>query len=97
VRVATGGRAKMIITTSPVPLHATFTNRDVICANQYSKSTLLSAAVELASNHDWIDYYPSYEMVMGTARDLAWLEDGVHVKPALIDQVIGRFTQAYLA
>ena len=97
VHAVTGGRAKMIITTSPVPLHATFTNRDVICANSYSKATLLSAAVELASNHDWIDYYPSYEMVMGADRDLAWLEDGVHVKTALIDQVIGRFTQAYLA
>lgn len=97
VHAATGGRARMILTTSPVPLHATFTDRDVICANPYSGSTLLSAAVELASNHDWIDYYPSYEMLMGTDRDLAWLEDGVHVKPGLIDQVVSRFTQAYLA
>jgi hypothetical protein len=97
VRTVTEGRAKLILTTSPVPLHATFTNRDVICANQYSKSTLLSAAVELASRYDWIDYYPSYEMVMGSDRDLAWTEDGVHVKATLVDQVISRFTQAYLA
>ncbi len=96
VHEVTGGRAKLIITTSPVPLHATFTGRDVICANLYSKCTLLSSAVLLASRHDWIDYYPSYELVTGSQKDVAWEDDGIHVKQSLVDQVIGKFTEAYL-
>lgn len=91
----TNGRAKIIITTSPVPIHATFTGRDVISANMYSKSTLLSAAVWAANTYDFVDYYPSYEMVIYSNPAETWMPDGIHIYPDRVRQVVGRFADAY--
>ena len=91
----TQGKAKVIITTSPVPIHATFTGRDVVSANLYSKATLLSTAVWAASKYDFVDYYPSYEMVMYASLAETWMPDGVHIYPSRVNQVIGRFAEAY--
>lgn len=55
--------ARIILTTSPVPLGRTFTGSDVIVANCYSKSVLRAVAGRLAE-FDYIDYFPSYEMVV---------------------------------
>lgn len=92
----TGGKAKILLTTSPVPLAGTYTARDVIVANMYSKATLLSAAVNIASTYDHVDYYPSYEMVtMGPKAD-AWEFDLVHVRRGYVEKVVGRFIERYL-
>lgn len=93
----TSGRAKVVLTVSPVPLHGTFTGTDVIAANQYSKSTLLTSAVTVAAAYDWVDYYPSYEMVTLADRSWTWNDDGVHVNPEVVAQVIERFADAYFA
>lgn len=93
----TKNRAKIIFTVSPVPLHGTFTNRDVILANLYSKSTLLCAAVESASKYDNVDYFPSYEMVTNSDRNTSWEADGVHVKREVIEKVMDRFGERYFA
>jgi hypothetical protein len=95
IRRQTSDRAQIILTTSPVPLHGTFTGTDVVCANQYSKSTLLTSAVAVASRYPWVDYYPSYEMVTLSDRSWTWDNDGVHVNPEVVSQVIGRFSDAY--
>jgi hypothetical protein len=97
IHTVTEGRARVIVTTSPVPLHATFTGQDVIVANQYSKCTLLSSAALVASEHDWVDYYPSYEMVINSDRSWAWHDDGVHVRNEVVDRVIETFSNAYFA
>jgi GSCFA family len=91
----TGGRAKIILTTSPVPLHATFTGRDVISANLYSKSTLLSASVSVADRYDFVDYFPSYELVIYSEPTSTWMEDGVHIFPERIGKVIKTFADKY--
>jgi len=91
----TKGNAKIIITTSPVPIHATFTGRDVVSANLYSKSALLSAAVWAAANYEFVDYYPSYELIMYSDPVETWMPDGVHIYPDRVKQVISRFAQAY--
>ncbi len=97
VRRVTQDRAKIVVTVSPVPLHGTFTDRDVVSANLYSKSTLLSAAVSLAAEYPFVDYYPSYEMVTCTRHEEAWENDGVHVKPQCVEKVIGVFAEQYFA
>jgi len=95
IRHITNGKARVLFTVSPVPLHATFTNQDVILANAYSKSTLLSAAQTVSQRNDSVDYFPSYEMVSFTDAGQAWLEDGVHVNPAVVSQVVSKFHSLY--
>jgi hypothetical protein len=55
---------RMLLTVSPVPLTATAENRHVLISTIHSKSILRAVAGELASRFDFIDYFPSYEIVM---------------------------------
>jgi len=88
--------ARIIVTVSPVPLMATFTQEDVVLANCYSKSSLRAAAQEWAAAHENVDYFPSYEMVMNSARDTAWVEDLRHVQGNLINHIMQFFLKQYL-
>ncbi|MBD9373985.1 GSCFA domain-containing protein [Rhizobium sp. ARZ01] len=97
IKEQTGGRAKVVITTSPVPLHRTWLSRDIVSANLYSKSTLLSAATHAAAQYDFVDYFPSYEMVTFSPRSIAWKEDGMHVHPEVVEKIIRRFSDLYFA
>lgn len=54
---------KMLLTVSPVPLTATATDDHVLVATTYSKSVLRAVAGELASEYDFIDYFPSYDLI----------------------------------
>ncbi|UDM53335.1 GSCFA domain-containing protein [Cupriavidus sp. MP-37] len=96
VREITNNRAKVIFTVSPVPLHGTFTERDVIVANQYSKATLLTSAIEVAGDYEFVDYFPSYEVVSNSPRNTTWEEDGVHVRPAVVAQIMKTFISEYI-
>ena len=96
IEIQTTGKAKIVFTVSPVPLHGTFTDRDVVMANQYSKSTLLSAAVCVADRYAHVDYFPSYETVINSPRQTAWEEDGIHVRPALVGDIMRLFVQQYI-
>lgn len=91
----TAGRAKVIVTTSPVPLHATFTDRDVVSANLYSKSMLHSAAISVSLKYDFVDYFPSYELVMYSNPATTWMEDGVHIHSSRVGKVIDLFAKSY--
>jgi hypothetical protein len=54
---------KIILTVSPVPLMATATADNVVVSSSYSKSVLRSVAGYLKSQYDFIDYFPSFEIV----------------------------------
>jgi len=54
---------KFILTVSPVPLTATNTNQNVLVASMESKSILRAVAGQLARNNDFVDYFPSYEII----------------------------------
>lgn len=54
---------RVLLTVSPVPLTATYTNDHVLTATTYSKSVLRAAAGSLCDEHKNIAYFPSYEMV----------------------------------
>ncbi len=96
IRGQTSDRAKIVLTISPVPMHGTFTDRDVVMANQYSKSTLLSAAVCVADRYDYVDYFPSYETVINSPRNTAWEDDGIHVRPSLVGDIMRLFIRKYV-
>ena len=54
---------KIILTVSPVPLMATATADNVVVASSYSKSVLRSVAGYLKDEYEFVDYFPSYEIV----------------------------------
>ena len=57
---------KFLLTVSPVPLVATNTGQHVLVATMESKSILRAVAGQVARNHDFVDYFPSYEIINST-------------------------------
>jgi len=67
-------RAKVLLTVSPVPLAATYESRHVLVATTYSKSVLRVAAESAWRRFDWVDYFPSYEIITGSYNEGAYYE-----------------------
>jgi len=88
--------AKIIVTVSPIPLTNTFTELDIVSANTYSKSTLRSVAQELFEDLDYVDYFPSFEMVTASPRYETWFPDQVHVEEETVRRVVKVFKERYL-
>lgn len=86
----------VIVTVSPVPLNATFSGEDVVVANTFSKSTLRAVASEWANRHDNVQYFPSYEIVLNSDRDLAWEGDKRHVKGQMARYIMDYFVKAFV-
>ena len=57
--------ARFVVTVSPVPLTATATGKHVAVASLESKSILRAAVAEAQQRHRDIEYFPSYEILMG--------------------------------
>jgi len=90
------GRRNIVVTVSPVPLQVTFTGGDAVTANTYSKAVLRVVAEEVAVATPGVDYFPSFEAV--TSAGLAGFgADQVHVRPAVVDRVVGHMVDAYVA
>jgi hypothetical protein len=90
---------RLIVTVSPVPLHATFRGDDhhVIAANAHSKSVLRVAAESFCErNRGIVHYFPSYETVMHCVRD-PWDADQRHVSPAAVSRVMALFEVMFVA
>ncbi len=85
----------IILTVSPVPMGSTFTAKDVIVANSYSKATLVSAAQSVAAAYPKVDYFPSYEMIVNSSRDI-WFPDAIHIRPEYVAEVMKSFLGSYL-
>lgn len=86
----------IIVTTSPVPLMATFTNQDVVVANTYSKSTLRAVAQDWAASHDNVQYFPSYEVVMNSDRKVSWEDDLRHVSGGVTKHIMDVFMNSFV-
>lgn len=87
---------KVIVTVSPVPLTQTFTKMDVVTANTYSKSTLRCVAQMLFDDFSYVDYFPSYEMVINSPRGSSWHADQIHPSRPLVSNVISEFSSRYI-
>ena len=57
---------KVLLTVSPVPLIATFEDRNVLVSTTYSKSVLRVAAEQVQKRLEFVDYFPSYEIITGS-------------------------------
>ncbi len=63
---------RIILTVSPIPLHSTFRDMDVITANASSKATLRSAVEEIIPLGMDIAYFPSYEIATTSEPRAVW-------------------------
>ena len=88
--------AKVLITTSPVPLGTTFTGRDVTIANAHSKAVLRAVCDAATLEREGIDYFPSYEMATLSRPDLVWKEDRLHVSQGFIGKIVAHMLGHYI-
>jgi tetratricopeptide (TPR) repeat protein len=87
---------RVILTVSPVPLTATFTDADVAVANSYSKSVLRAAVEPFVAAREHIEYFPSFESVLLTERSAAFVDDQIHVTPAMVRFNVDRMIRRYV-
>jgi hypothetical protein len=81
-----------LLTVSPVPLVATAGAAQVIVATTYSKSVLRAAAGHLAEKFDFVDYFPSYEIIASTPmRGMFFNPDLRTVAAHGVDHVMKQF------
>lgn len=55
--------ARILLTVSPVPLTATMSGNHVLVATMESKSVLRAVAGQLSRQFQFVDYFPSYEII----------------------------------
>ena len=90
---------RLIVTVSPVPLHATFQANDkhVIEATVLAKSVLRIAMDEFVRNNsDRVSYFPAFETVMWCSKD-PWEQDARHVRRETVANVMRLFEEIFLA
>jgi hypothetical protein len=56
-------KLRILLTVSPVPLTATNSGQHVLVATGQSKAVLRAVAWDVADSADYIDYFPSYEII----------------------------------
>lgn len=86
---------KMLLTVSPVPFKATLTGRDALIANTYGKSVQRAAAETFAATYADVNYFPSYELVTLTNRDMAYTQDNIHVTRDMVSHIMASVLHAY--
>jgi len=88
---------RVILTVSPVPLAATFEDRSVLVSTTYSKAALRVAAEAMIRRFDWVDYFPSYEIITGSPTGgLYFGPDDREVNPLGVAHVMRLFQQHYI-
>jgi hypothetical protein len=89
---------RVVLTVSPVPLIATYEDRNVLVATTYSKSVLRIAADMAWRRHDWIEYFPSYEIITGNYNNSAYYEaDYRGINTLGVDHAMRCFLDHYTA
>lgn len=82
---------KVVLTVSPVPLGTTLSTDHVVVANQRSKATLHAVAMALRKKYDFVDYFPSYEIISSQDKQDVFEGDGTHVKSEAVSKVMELF------
>lgn len=90
-------RAQVMLTVSPVPLIATADKRSITVATAYSKAVLRVVAELAWKEHDWVDYFPSYEIITGSqARGRYFEDDAREVNGLGVAHAMRCFLSSYL-
>lgn len=89
--------AKVLLTVSPVPLIATYEPRSVLVSTVYSKSVLRVAAEKALKQFDWVDYFPSFEIITGSSSGGLYYEaDYREVNMRGVSHVMRCFMKHYI-
>ncbi|HNA29646.1 MAG TPA: GSCFA domain-containing protein [Thiobacillaceae bacterium] len=88
-------KVQVVLTVSPVPLHRSFGPEDIFVNNYESKCTLRAVAGKICREHDWVHYFPSFEIVWGMGFAAYQTKDRLHVKEEVVDRIIGAFVEAH--
>lgn len=87
---------RVLLTVSPVPLIATFEPRHVLTSTTYSKAVLRVVAQEACDRFDFVDYFPSFEIITGSATGGLYYEpDQREVNPLGVAHAMRCFINAY--
>ncbi|MGV0924603.1 GSCFA domain-containing protein [Empedobacter tilapiae] len=82
---------RIITTVSPVR-HT----KDGMVENNVSKARLLDALYQLSLQHNQVEYFPSYELVLDDLRDYRFFkEDLIHPSKQAVDYIWERFSETY--
>jgi hypothetical protein len=88
---------RVLLTVSPVPLVATFEPRHVLVSTTYSKAVLRVAADDAVRRFDFVDYFPSYEIITGGASLRSYYGDDLReVDPIGVAHVMRCFSRHYV-
>ncbi|MBB4952788.1 hypothetical protein H4S14_000830 [Agrobacterium vitis] len=83
---------KIIFTVSPVPLTATKSDNHVLVATNYSKSVLRAVSGYLAQELDFVDYFPSYDIITAASVRGMFYDANVRtVNASGVDYVMSHF------
>ena len=88
-------KVRVVLTVSPVPLHRSFNTEDIFVNNYESKCTLRAVAAKVCREHDWVHYFPSFEIVWGMGATAYQAKDRLHVKEDVVDRIIGAFMDTH--
>ena len=81
----------LLLTVSPVPLTATASGKHVLVSTVHSKSVLRTIA-SVWSERDFIDYFPSYEIVTNPRLHSTSYQDNLRsIRPEAVDNVMSHF------
>lgn len=88
--------ARILLTVSPVPLTATYTDEHVLVATTYSKSILRAVAGAAAAKHDNVFYFPAYEIITGNFSRGRYFDNNLRtITPEGVAHVMRVFARAY--
>jgi hypothetical protein len=88
--------AEIILTVSPVPLHATFTPLDVRVANAESKARIRAAVSEFVARYPDVHYFHAYDIVTTAERQSDFMvDDGRHISRHGIDHILSEFLRTF--
>lgn len=93
VKKLRGGRKlRYVLTVSPVAMTATATGNHILAANTYTKSLLRTVAGHLADTNAYVDYLPSYEIVINQAARSGFYDSNLRtIRPQGVDAAMKLF------
>jgi hypothetical protein len=90
-------RLKFVFTVSPVALAATHQDKHVLISTSYSKSVLRAVAGKVCDEHDFADYFMSYEIFNAAQSFGQYLsEDLRDISPRGLGTVMDTFASMFL-
>jgi hypothetical protein len=94
---AVNGTVRLLFTVSPVAMIATYEKQHVLVSNTYSKSAIRAAIGEVVRQYDYVDYFPSYEVVTGGHSGWRYLASDLRtITDEGVDRVVQLFSKHYL-